>query len=73
MYLIASTKLRKAKSGLESTRPYFEALQGEIKRIFRTASDVDSRYFYPPEGRAAAQRHVRLPRHHGGQGPRGRV
>lgn len=50
MYLIASTKLRKAKNSLERTRPYFEALQGEIKRIFRTAGDVDNRYFYPPEG-----------------------
>ena len=50
MYLIASTKLRRAKSSLERTRPYFEALQGEIKRIFRTAGDVDNRYFYPPAG-----------------------
>ena len=49
MYLIASTKLRKAKSDLEHTRPYFDALRGEIKRIFRTAGDVDSRYFYPPD------------------------
>lgn len=50
MYLIASTKLRRAKNELVRTRPYFEALQGEIKRIFRTAGDVDSRYFYPPDG-----------------------
>lgn len=47
MYLIASTKMRKAKSDLEKTRPYFEALQHEIKRIFRTGNEVDSRYFYP--------------------------
>ena len=50
MYLIASTKLRKARSELDRTRPYFDALQGEIKRIFRSADDVDSRYFYPPQG-----------------------
>lgn len=50
MYLIASTKLRKAKSELDRTRPYFRALQGEIKRIFRTAGDVDNRYFYPISG-----------------------
>ena len=50
MYLIASTKLRRARQDLDNTRPYFEALQGEIKRIFRTAHDVDSHYFYPPEG-----------------------
>ena len=42
MYLIASTKLRRARADLEHTRPYFEALRGEIKRVFRTAGDVDS-------------------------------
>ena len=47
MYLIASTKMRKAKADLDRTRPYFNALQKEIKRIFRTARDVESRYFYP--------------------------
>ena len=30
--------------------PYFDALRGEIKRIFRTAGDVDSKYFYPADG-----------------------
>ena len=53
MYLIASTKLRRARQELENTRPYFEALQREIKRIFRTAGDVDSHYFYPPQGAPA--------------------
>ena len=47
MYLIASTKLRRARLELDHTRPYFEALRGEIKRIFRTANDIDSHYFYP--------------------------
>ncbi|MCI8399697.1 MAG: ATP synthase F1 subunit gamma [Oscillibacter sp.] len=47
MYLIASTKLRRARQELDNTRPYFEALRGEIKRIFRTVEDVESRYFYP--------------------------
>ena len=46
MYLIASTKLRRARQELENTRPYFEALRGEIKRVFRTAKDVDSHYFF---------------------------
>ena len=49
MYLIASTKMRKAREELANTRPYFEALRGEIKRVFRTANGVDSRYFYPPD------------------------
>ncbi len=34
MYLIASTKMRKAKSELDKTRPYFDAIKSEIKRIF---------------------------------------
>ena len=50
MYLIASTKMRKAKSELDETIPYFTALRGEIKRIFRTDKAVDSKYFYPPDG-----------------------
>ncbi len=53
MYLIASTKLRRAKQELENTRPYFNALQGEIRRIFRTVSHVDSHYFYPDSGEPA--------------------
>jgi F-type H+-transporting ATPase subunit gamma len=53
MYLIASTKLRKAKSDLDRTRPYFGALQGEIKRVFRTAKDVESKFFYPADGSPA--------------------
>lgn len=47
MYLIASTKLRKAKKDLQETLPYFEALREEIKRIFRTVKDLESPYFYP--------------------------
>ena len=52
MYLIASTKLRRARQDLDNTRPYFEALRREIKRIFRTVGDgvVESPYFYPMEG-----------------------
>jgi len=50
MYLIASMKVRKAKRELDQTRPYFDMVSTEIKRVFRTAEDVESRYFYPPEG-----------------------
>ncbi len=53
MYLIASTKLRKAKADLDRTRPYFNAMQGEIKRIFRTVKGVKSKYFYPEDGMPA--------------------
>ncbi len=47
MYLIASMKMRKAKKELDGTRPYFEAVSKEIKRVFRTAGNVKSRYFFP--------------------------
>lgn len=50
MYLIASTKLRKAKSEYDQTRPYFKSLQNEIKRIFRIEEEVENRYFYPITG-----------------------
>lgn len=63
MYLIASTKMRKAKSELDKTRPYFSALRNEIKRIFRTDNDIDSKYFYPADGRRYVKRHLCLPCH----------
>ncbi len=50
MYLIASVKLRRAKEKLYGTRPYFDAVLNEIKRIFRVSEDVESRYFYPATG-----------------------
>lgn len=53
MYLISSTKMRKAKKELDATRPYFDALQGEIKRIFRTVKGFQNRFFYPEDGSEA--------------------
>ena len=47
MYLIASTKLRKARNDLNNTQPYFEALKGELERIFSTIDHVRSQYFLP--------------------------
>lgn len=45
MYLISSTKMRKAKKELDSTRPYFDAVKTEISRIFSIHPDVSNRYF----------------------------
>ena len=50
MYLISSAKLRKAKQEWDQTRPYFQALKAEVKRIFRTSGHVQSRYLYTDEG-----------------------
>jgi len=51
MYMISSIKLRKAKAELDKTLPYFNALKGEVKRIFRTAHDIENKYFYPVDER----------------------
>ena len=50
MYMISSSKMRKAKADLERTRPHFDALNNEIKRIFRSKSKIDSPYMYPADG-----------------------
>lgn len=50
MHMISANKLQRAKRELDLTRPYFDAVRGEIKRIFRTVEDVESRYFFPARG-----------------------
>lgn len=60
MYLISSTKLQKAKQALKDTRPYFDQQEQEIKRIFQSESDVNSRYFYPITGRKPAETYAYL-------------
>lgn len=47
MYMIASAKMKRAKKQLDSTRPYFDALQSEIKHLHQRMENVDSRYFHP--------------------------
>jgi F-type H+-transporting ATPase subunit gamma len=60
MYLISSTKMRKAKEELERTRPYFEMQEHEIRRIFQTEIDITSHYFYPKTGRKPAETYAYL-------------
>ncbi|MCR5591476.1 MAG: ATP synthase F1 subunit gamma [Lachnospiraceae bacterium] len=50
MYMISSSKMRKARAELERTRPHFDALNNEIKRIFRSKSKIESPYMYPADG-----------------------
>ena len=50
MYMISSSKMRKARAELERTRPHFDALNNEIKRIFRSKSKINSHYMYPADG-----------------------
>jgi len=55
MYLISSTKLRRARVDLAATRPYFDSLRSEIGRMLRVDETYQSRYFFandgtPPQG-----------------------
>lgn len=52
MYLISQAKLHKAKQDLSNTRPYFDALQTEIGRVFNADSSIESRYLMPEDANA---------------------
>lgn len=45
MYMISSTKLRKARRELEETEPYFYTLQSMIARIMRHMPEMEHPYF----------------------------
>ena len=45
MYLISSTKMRRARKEAEDTKPYFDLLRREIRRMFAVGKDLSSRYY----------------------------
>lgn len=45
MHLISSNKMRRAKRDAEETRPYFNLLRTEIRRMFAVGKDFKSRYY----------------------------
>ena len=45
MYMISSTKPRRAKKNLEETEPYFYTLQTMIARILRHLPEIENKYF----------------------------
>ena len=45
MYLISSTKMRRARKEAEETKPYFDLLRREIRRMFAIEGDITSRYY----------------------------
>jgi F-type H+-transporting ATPase subunit gamma len=51
MYLISSAKIQRAKERLSGTRPFFEALKGEVRRIFIQQDDIRSVYFGKKKGK----------------------
>ncbi len=56
MYMISSTKLRKAKKNLEETEPYFYTLQTMVSRIVRHLPEIDDNYFDGREEKPAEER-----------------
>ncbi|MBQ7501024.1 MAG: ATP synthase F1 subunit gamma [Clostridia bacterium] len=58
MYMISSVKMRKAKRGVENTRPYFEALKEEISELIANIPKNSNRYFHIPEpGKGRRKKH----------------
>ena len=45
MYLISSTKMRKARRDAEQARPYYQLMRREIRRMFAVGTDLKSRYY----------------------------
>ena len=45
MYLISSTKMRRARKEAEDTKPYFNLLRQEIRRMFAFGGGLRNRYF----------------------------
>lgn len=44
MYMISSSKMKRAKKVLADTEPYFYSLQAAIGRILRHTSEIEHRY-----------------------------
>ena len=45
MYMISSSKLKKARASLDETEPYFYSMQMAIGRILRHVPDMKSEFF----------------------------
>ena len=45
MYMISSSKMKKAKKILEETEPYFYNMQAAISRILRHVPDIEHPFF----------------------------
>lgn len=45
MYMISSSKMKKAKKALSDTEPYFFEMQSAIRRILRHVPDIEHAFF----------------------------
>ena len=50
MYMISSSKLKKARTDLENTEPYFYTLQVALARMLRHVPEMEHLYFDSREG-----------------------
>ncbi len=50
MYLISSTKLRRAKAEFTQAKPYFDTLRAEVGSFLRAGGSGQERYFAAPDG-----------------------
>ncbi len=46
MYMISSSKLKKARREYDNSHPYFVSLQNAIKKVLKLVPNVENRYFY---------------------------
>lgn len=58
MYLISSTKMRKAKKELEQTRPFFDMLKKQIVSMVNISENVRSEYIRRADEKTGANRAV---------------
>ena len=56
MYMISSSKMKKAQKVLKDTEPYFYAMQDAISRVLRHAPEVDHAFFEPDRAHAKAEK-----------------
>lgn len=55
MYMISSTKLKKARKDLERTEPYFYTLQATLERIMRHVPELEHPYFESADRKKAGR------------------
>ena len=71
MYMISSSKMKKAKKVLEDTEPYFYNMQGAITRILRHVPDLQHPFFSErhlvPVGREEDRNHCSYRRQRNGR------
>ena len=52
MYMISSSKLKKARREYDNTHPYFVSLQDAIKKVLKLVPNVENKYFYNEDDEA---------------------